>query len=127
MIQFPNIPPPADSTVKKIYEKFVTTGTVLDLYKDHAGRPKTAETEENIKAVDKFFKTSKQPSMRKCAAAPKISTASVWRILHKDLDFKAYKVSTCQLLKASDINARMTFEAEMREKIERGIIDVNKI
>ena len=85
------------------------------------------ETEKMNKAVEEFFKTSEQPSMSKWASALKISIALVWIILQKDFASEAYKVSTCQLLKQSDIDARLTFKAEMREKIEDGTTGVNKI
>jgi len=115
--QFPDVSPPADVTVEAIYDKLVATGSVLEQYKGHAGRPATSITDANIKAVDAFFKTSKQPTIRKYAAKLNLPPTSIWRILHKELDFRAYKVSVNQLLKQSDIDARMTFEAKMREKL----------
>jgi len=126
-LHFPNSPPPSDKTVKNIYEKLVATGSVMDQYKGHAGRPTSVITDDNVAAVDKFFKKTKQPTIRKCAAKLNLAPTTVWRILHKELDFKAYKVSINQLLKESDIAARMTFEAEMREKLETGVININKI
>lgn len=77
--------------------------------------------------MEKFFRENNQPTIRKCAANVRISPHSVWKILYKNLDFSAYKVSVHQLLKESDISVRMTFEAEMREKIDDGVIVIDKI
>jgi len=80
-----------------------------------------------IQAVEQFFRGNQQPTIRKCAANLKTATGLVWNILHKKLDFKAYKIWVHQQLNENDINTRMTFEAGMREKLEDGSIDFNKI
>jgi len=124
---FPDKKPPDDKTVKRIYEKFLETGSVQDNLKGRAGRPTSVVTDTMIATVEQFFKNTRQPTIRKCAASVGISTFSVWKILHKNLDFKPYKISVHQLLNQNDIDARMTFEAEMREKIESNVMDINRV
>lgn len=75
--QFPDVTPPAHTTFKAIYEKFMSTGSVLDQLKDAVERPATATSDENVQAVEPFFKTDKQPSIQKCAAKLQISPNSV--------------------------------------------------
>lgn len=125
--QWPGTNPPNTKTVKSLYDKFVTNGSVLDDYVGKAGRPVTVHTPENIEKVRVWFRNHRKGSLRACSSATGINLYSVWQILHENLNFKAYKIQTCQFLTEVDFASRLAFSDLMLQKIHDGHLDPLKI
>lgn len=125
--RWPNIDPPTDKTVKATFDKLKATGSVLDDLKGNVGRHVETLTPQNIKNVQSFFSNTRNPSIRKCMEQLRLSYGTVWRILHHELKWKAYKISVHHLLRDIDIERRLNFAQEMLQKIGSKTIDVKKI
>jgi len=76
------------------------TGSALK--KKPTGRPRSAHTPQNIEAVCVSVLRSPRCSVRKLAAAVRLSRECVRRILQVDLKFHPYKLQIMQELKEKD-------------------------
>ena len=103
---------PDGKTIKAIYDKFCTTGSVEDLYRD--GRPKKLEA-----ASQCIAKIEQRPSvsLRKLASQTGVSHMSVQRYLHAE-GLKPYKIQHVQELHDDDYAARESMCRELLHLIE---------
>ena len=76
---------PSKHAIKTWIKNFEETGSALK--KKPKGRPRSARTPQNIEAVRVSVSRSPRRSVRKLAAAVKLSRECVRRILHIDLKF----------------------------------------
>jgi len=88
-------------------KNFEETGS--DLKKKPIGRPRSARTPQNIEAVRVSVLRSPRRSVRKIAAAVRLSRECVRRILYVDLKFHPYKLQIVQELKENDHQLRLEF------------------
>lgn len=91
---------PDAKTITKWITSVRATGSALP--RKPAGRPKSVRTPENIVAVRASIEQSPSRSARKHAAALGISSRTVRRILHSDLQLHPYKLSVVQELSPED-------------------------
>lgn len=98
---------PNSSTVKRIIEKFESTGSVSDV--KHTIRARRGRSEQNITAVRESVAESPETSIRHRAQELDISTGTLQRILTKDLQLHAYKIQLTQQLLPGDHEQRREF------------------
>lgn len=107
---------PNSSTVKRIIEKFENTGSVSDV--KHTTRARRGRSEQNITAVRESVAESPGTSIRHRAQELDITTATLQRILTKDLHLHAYKVQLTQQLLPTDHAQRREFTDWILEQQE---------
>jgi hypothetical protein len=97
--------PPAGNAIRKWYDQFWNTGSLL--------RKKRSLDEDNLLnktlQISEMIQESPTTSIRKLASATEISRSSVQRILRKQLRLKAYKIQMLQELKEQDFPKRVQF------------------
>ena len=98
---------PSKHAIKTWIKNFEETGSVLK--KKQTGRPRSARTPQNIKAVRASVLRNPRHSVHKLAAAVRLSRECVRRILHVDLKFHPYKLQIVQELKENDHQLRLEF------------------
>jgi hypothetical protein len=96
-----------------IYNLQVTAST---LKRKSPGRPTTVKTPENVKAVRASIQQSPKRSARKHAMALGISSRSLRRILHADLNLHPYKMMQAQELSERDHANCRAISAEILEQ-----------
>jgi len=99
-------------------KNFEETGSALK--KKRTGHPRSARTPQNIEAVCVTVLRSPRRSVRKLAAAVRLSREYVRRILHVDLKFHLYKVQIVQELKEKDHQFRLEFCQQITTNIMEG-------
>lgn len=87
---------PDSKTIRKWISNVKTTGSAVP--KKPAGRPKSVRTPQNIEAVRASIEQSPTRSARKHAVALGISSRTIRRILHTDLQLHPYKIMIVQEL-----------------------------
>jgi hypothetical protein len=85
--------PPTDKTNCAWYKQFIETGCLCK--QKSSGRPLT--TEDNIERVWASFLHSPKKSTGTAAKELLMSKTTVWRVLHKFLVFKPYRIQMVQL------------------------------
>ena len=70
--------------------RFKVTGRIVDLPK--SGRYRNARTPELIKQVKRKIKRNPRQSMRKMARETTVSKKTIQNLVHKDLNFRSYKL-----------------------------------
>ena len=70
--------------------RFKVTGRTVDLPK--SGRPRNARTPELIKQVKRKIKRNPRRSMRKMVREAKVNEKTIQNLVHKDLNFRNYKL-----------------------------------
>lgn len=125
--QWPSATVPHKTSITNLWEKFERTGSIKDDLAGNVGRPATAYTPENTERVKEYFRKKNKPTIRKCAAELNVNVQAVWRILHENLRFKAYKITVVQLLKEHDKTRRIEFAQKMLQKMDGHEIDPKKI
>ncbi|PNF22716.1 hypothetical protein B7P43_G07116 [Cryptotermes secundus] len=98
---------PSKHTIKTWVQNFEETGSALK--KKPTGRPRSVRTQQNIETVRVLVLQSPRRSVRKQAAAVRVSRESVRRILRFDLNFHPYKLQIVQQLKENDHQLRLQF------------------
>lgn len=98
---------PSKHAIKTWIKNFEETGSALK--RKPTGRPRSARTPQNIEAVRVLVLRSPRRSVRKQAAAVRLSRESVRRILHFDLKCHPYKLQIVQELKENDHQLRLEF------------------
>ena len=106
--------PPDVKSIKSWYQKFKETGSVDDLKR--TGRPRTSE--ETVNAVHTSFQRSPSQSTRRAARELQVPQLTVVDILHKHLQFRAYKLQILQALHPNDRPQRTAFAEEILERID---------
>jgi len=97
---------PSRNSILDWYHKFQNTGSVLRTYK---GSQKSVRTPENIERVRQAIEQSPQRSARRHSQWLNLSTRTVQRILHNDLQLFPYKVQIVQRLLPNDFVTRIEF------------------
>lgn len=98
---------PTESAIGKIVKKFKETGSVDDVKRPVRGRARRSI--ENIAAVREDVAENPNTSIRHRAQQLHLSTATLHRILTKDLSLHAYKIQLVQEIKQTDHLKRRTF------------------
>ena len=88
---------PTDKSIKKWYETFLATGTVL---KKHGGGRKVSD--ETVEKVQAAYEQSPRKSLRRASRELEMSKSTVHRIVRKRLKLYAYKLQIVQELKPND-------------------------
>ena len=102
--------PPDVKSIKSWYQKF----SVDDMKR--TGRPRTSE--ETVNAVHTSFQRSPSQSTRRAARELQVPQRTVVDILHKRLQFRAYKLQILQALHPNDRPQRTAFAEEILERID---------
>ena len=105
---------PDRNTIFRWVESFRTTGSVMN--RTSTGRPRTAQTPENIESVRSVIESPRR-STRRRASILGLSHRSLQRILHGELNFHPYKIMIVQKLLPSDSVQRRLFCERMLEII----------
>lgn len=96
---------PADSTLKRLVDRFRETGSVLD--EKRCGRPSL--TEEDITAVHGAALNSPKKSVRKISQQTDISKTSVHKIMRRIICLFPYKIRVQHSLNESDHEQRLLY------------------
>lgn len=100
--------PPSRLTIRRIHEKFTTTGSVSNNIKGVAGPKVTVRTEKNIRKTETYVRRHKQASTRRIGYSLGISNFSAHKILIEDLNYKPYHFQRVQALKPADKEKRVS-------------------
>ena len=111
---------PAESTIRRLVNKFESSGTVTDTIVPV--RQRNARSEANIAAVNESFHENPNLSVPRRSQELGISQTSTWRILRKDLGLHPYKIQLTQELKPNDHSLRRRFADWVLEQLE---VDAN--
>ena len=98
---------PAESTIRRLVNKFQSSGTVTDTIVPV--RQRNACSEANIAAVNESVYENPNLSVPRRSQELGISQISTWRILRKDLGLHPYKIQLTQELKPNDHSLRRRF------------------
>ena len=98
---------PAESTIRRLVNKFESSGTVTDTIV--TVRQRNARSEANIAAVNESVHENPNLSVPRQSQELGISQTSTWRILRKDLGSHLYKIQLTQELKPNDHSLRRRF------------------
>ena len=90
---------------KRLVERFESSGGQT--------RPKSppglvTTSEESILLVKNFFTENKEAHIREASRVLKISRGQIWRILRQNLNWKAYRPHSCQVLSPNHMQVRLT-------------------
>ncbi|GFY23060.1 DUF4817 domain-containing protein [Trichonephila clavipes] len=88
-------------------ERFRTTFTLID--NSHPQRCRPVRTEEDIATVERSIEEDPNESIRHRAQELDLCPSTLWKILRKDLDLRAYKIQLVQELKPNDHQERRGF------------------
>ena len=97
--------PPDVKSIKSWYKKFKETGSVDDLQR--TSRPRTCE--ETVNTVYTSFQRSLSQSTRRASRELQVPQRTIVDILHKRLQFRAYKLQIVQALQPNDRPQRTAF------------------
>jgi hypothetical protein len=86
------------------------------------GKPQTIRMSENMEAVRASNQQSPKRSARKHAIALEISSQSLRRILHADLNLRPYKMMLAQELSERDDANRRAISAEILEQVSAAFV-----
>ena len=101
--------PPTDKTICAWYKQFTETGCLCK--QKSSGHTLTAE--DNIERA--IFLHSPKKSTGTAAKEPSMSKTTVWRVLHKHLVFKPYRIQTVQQLSDEDHRCRLDFCLQLQD------------
>lgn len=118
-----NVPNP--STVKRIVEKFETTGSVIDV--KHSTRYRRGRSVQNVSRVRDSVAVNPKTSIRRRSQELAIPRSTMQRILTKDLHMHAYKIHLTQQLLPTDHRQRREFVRWVMEQQEVDIDFPDKI
>lgn len=111
---------PAESTIRRLVNKFESSGTVTDTVVPV--RQRNARSEANIAAVNESVRENPTLSISRRSQELGLSETSTWRILREDLSLHPYKIQLTQELKPNDHSLRRRFADWALEQLE---VDVN--
>ena len=107
---------PVESTIRRLVNKFESTGTVTDT--TVPVRQRNARSEANIAAVNESVRENPNLSISRRSQELGLSQTSTWRILRKDLGLHPYKIQLTQELKPNDHSLRREFADWVLEHLE---------
>lgn len=102
---------PGGNAIRRWPRALENTG--LTLTPSAIGRPRTVRSPENVTLVRNAIEQSPRRSARRHAVALSMSSRSLRRILHKDLQFHPYKMVVIQELIPRDFENRLNCCHEM--------------
>ena len=105
---------PSEPEIRNIVQKFEETGSVLDI--KPATRKRKGRSQEHINMVRDSVAEDQQTSIARRSQQLEITQTTLWRILHKDLALKPYKVQLVQELQPLDHSQRRDFVNWMDEQ-----------
>ena len=111
---------PAESTIRRLVNKFESSGTVTDTIVPV--RQRNARSEANIAAVNESVHENPNLSVPRRSQELGISQTSIWRILRKNLGLRPHKIQLTQELKSNDHSLRRRFTDWALEQLE---VDAN--
>jgi hypothetical protein len=103
--------PPTDKTIRAWYKQFTETGCLCK--QKSSGRPVTAE--DDIERVWACFLHSPKKSTGTAAKELSMLKTTVWRVLHKCLVFKPYRIQMVQQLSDEDHRRRLDFCSQLQD------------
>ena len=59
--------PPSRLTLRRLYNKFVSTGSVADNCKGNSGRPRTGRSDMNVAVVQESFLNNEHNTINRCS------------------------------------------------------------
>ncbi|CAI9715848.1 Hypothetical predicted protein [Octopus vulgaris] len=106
--------PPGAKSVKNWYNKFKDSSSVDD--RKRTGRPRYSEGIVDV--VRTAYKRILRKSTRRVSRELRVSQPTIFKILHKRLKLRAYKVHIVQTLKPNDLPKRAAFAEEILNRID---------
>jgi len=103
--------PPTDKTICAWYKQFTETGCLCK--RKSSGCPLTAE--DDVEWVRASFLHSPKKSTGTAAKGLSMSKTTVWRVLHKRLVFKPYRIQMVQQLSDEDHRRRLDFCLQLQD------------
>jgi hypothetical protein len=102
---------PTDKTIRAWYKQFTETGCLCK--QKSSGHPLT--TEDDIEWVWTSFLHSPKKSTDAAAKELSMSKTTVWRVVHKRLVFKPYRIQMVQQLSDEDHRCRLNFCLQLQD------------
>ena len=106
---------PCRNTIKEWVQNFRENASALK--RKPQGRIPTVRTPQNVDNVRMAIVKSPRHSVRRHSTATGLSDRSVWRILHKDLNFHPYKTVIVQELNNRDMANRRISSEQLLEML----------
>ena len=106
--------PPSDKTLRNVFEKFMTTGSVLDLPRQ--GRP--SMDEDQVDNVKSFFEDHPTSSIRKASGDLEIPRETLRRTLRHVVGMRTFHYTVVQQLMPDDHLHRLEFCQLMKNKLQ---------
>ena len=103
---------PVFNSIKKWYAKFRDEGCLCIAL--HPGRP--GPSEETVNQIREAYQRSPCKSTTRASLELGVAQSTVWRILHKRLKCKSYRLQLHQDLSENDKDVRLNFCIEMQER-----------
>ena len=103
---YPEKTPPNKSTIKRLYDKFKTTGSVVDA--PRSGRPKVL-TEDKVTDISAAMAISPHKSLRRLSGQSGVSYGTAHTAVRKALKMFPYKIRVVQALMDGDLVKRVTY------------------
>jgi len=100
-----------DKTIRAWYKQFTETGCLCK--QKSSGRPLTAE--DDVELVRASFLHSPKKSTGTAAKELSMSKTTVWRVLHKRLVFKPYRIQIVQKLSDEGHRRRLDFCLQLQD------------
>uniref|UniRef100_T1J0S9 DUF4817 domain-containing protein n=1 Tax=Strigamia maritima TaxID=126957 RepID=T1J0S9_STRMM len=101
--------PPCKQTIQQWFQKFLETGSMK--HRKRSGRPRTRN--EPIEEVSLKFQRSPRTSLRRASLQINIPLSTLHRIIHKKLNYHAYKLQMAQELLPTDRPQQKEFAMTM--------------
>lgn len=105
--RFPRRAAPNPATIHKNVRKFLQNGTVQNRHKGNSGRRRTGRTQGNINAVRNAIQNNERMTCRRNGLG--LPSATVNRIIRRDLEYHPYRVHNRHELKNDDFRRRLAY------------------
>lgn len=119
----PDCAAPSNSTIKRLVDKFRTTGSVADAHR--SGRPSLEE--ERIPEIQDSITKSPTKSVRRLASQTGTPKTSVHRVVRNVLCLYPYKMSVFHALNESDYDNRLLFSEWLLSVIDEEPDFLNRV
>jgi transposase len=100
--------PPTRFTITRIRDKFEVDGTIHNVHKQHAGRPRTSSSSTEVERVLEMFQKSPRKSQRQVSREVGISKSTVQRIMQR-CNWKSYIPRLVHALNDDDPDRRVQY------------------
>ena len=95
---------PTRLTIKKVFNRFIETGSVADRPK--SGRPEKFTKKQKSKIKD-IYEMKPKSTLREISQQTDMSRSTVWSFMHNSLSLKSYKIQIHQHLHEEDFDRRV--------------------